>query len=111
MGKKKEEKIEKKYTIVYSLGLGETGEEILQEIEIDYWMEDMLAGGSVIFAGNIDTNRSITLPFTAFRAIYQNFDVKEDIEKFAQFNEKMKRRQELIKTQNSKEKECNKDVT
>lgn len=111
MGKKKEEKIEKKYTFVYSLGLGEAGEEILQEIEVDYWMEDMLAGGSVIFAGNVDTNRSITVPFTALRAIYQNFDVKEDIEKFAQFNEKMKRRQELIKTQNHKEKECDKDVT
>lgn len=111
MGKKKEEKTEKKYTFVYSLGLGEAGEEILQEIEVDYWMEDMLAGGSVIFAGNIDTNRSITVPFTALRAIYQNFDVKEDIEKFAQFNEKMKRRQELIRTQNHKEKELNKDVT
>lgn len=111
MGKKKEEKIEKKYTFVYFLGLGEAGEEILQEIEVDYWMEDMLADGSVIFAGNVDTNRSITVPFTALRAIYQNFDVKEDIEKFAQFNEKIKRRQELIRTQNHKEKELNKDVT
>ncbi len=111
MSKKKQEEPEKKYTIVYSLGIGETGEELLQEMEVDYWMEDMLAGGSVIFAGNIDTNRSVTLPFTAFRAIYQNFNVKEDIEKFAQFNEKMKRRQELIRTQNHREKELDKDVT
>lgn len=111
MGKKKEEKIKKKYTIVYSLGLGETGEEILQEMEVDYWMEDMLAGGSIILMGNVDINISLIIPFTALRAIYQNFGVKEDVEKFAQFNEKMKRRKELMETQSDKERECNKDVT
>ena len=93
------------------MGLEEGGKEDIWSLEADYWMEDLLAGGSVIFTGNIDTNTSLTIPFLSLKGIFQNFGVKEDVERFAQLNEKMKRRKELMETQSHKEKECNKDVT
>lgn len=111
MGKKKQEKIEKKYTIIYSLGLDENGKEDIWSLEADYWMEDVLAGGSVILAGNLDINTSLIIPFIGLKGIHQNFGVREDVERFAQSNEKMRRRKELMEIQNNKTKDRDKDVT
>lgn len=100
MAKKKSEK---KYGIVYCLGILENGAEDLYQYDADYWMEDLLANGSIIVMGDLEKDEVYTIPSSQLRRIHQKFGVKEDVERFAQFNEKMKRRKELMEVQAKKD--------